>query len=68
MPIYEYDCQECGQHFDKLIRSTSATNVIACPSCQSTRCIKSLSCFCTSQGAGSSSASQTAAPPCANTG
>ena len=24
MPIYEYKCQECGEVFDKLLRSTAA--------------------------------------------
>lgn len=66
MPIYEYDCQECGQHFEKLIRSTSANNVIACPACLSTRCVKSLSCFCTAHSTGS--AGQSIPATCAATG
>ncbi|MHB1356302.1 MAG: FmdB family zinc ribbon protein [Anaerolineae bacterium] len=66
MPIYEYDCQECGEHFDKLIRSTSANAAVTCPACHSTRCVKSLSCFCTSNS--TRSTSQASMPGCANTG
>ena len=36
MPIYEYACQSCGEHFDKLIRSISRIPPeIICPACQS---------------------------------
>ena len=36
MPIYEYACQTCGEHFDKLIRSINQTTPeIICPACQS---------------------------------
>jgi putative FmdB family regulatory protein len=66
MPIYEYDCQECGKHFEKLVRSSSTDNAITCPSCASTRCVKSLSCFCTTHS--SAGAGQGRAEPCANTG
>ena len=30
MPIYEYQCQECGEEFEKLIRSPEK---IECPEC-----------------------------------
>ena len=36
MPIYEYECQSCGEAFDKLIRSLNKMpSEIACPTCQS---------------------------------
>jgi len=33
MPIYGYDCNACGQEFQKLVRS--AEEKPACPSCES---------------------------------
>lgn len=32
MPIYEYQCQECGHQFDKL-QKISDESLIECPSC-----------------------------------
>ncbi len=40
MPIFEYACQDCGQHFEMLVRSST---VPACPKCQSTQLEKQLS-------------------------
>ena len=34
MPIYEYACMECEDHFDELVRSDD--QVITCPSCNAT--------------------------------
>ena len=45
MPIYEYDCRECGRGFEKLVR---ADTELACPHCHSTRLDKRLSVFATS--------------------
>jgi putative FmdB family regulatory protein len=40
MPIYEYACQDCHQHFEALVRSDT---VPSCPKCQSTQLEKLLS-------------------------
>ena len=32
MPIFEYECEDCGTSFEKLVRGSSA-NGVACPSC-----------------------------------
>jgi len=40
MPIYEYACQSCGMHFEKLIHGQSR---VACPSCESPRVSRQLS-------------------------
>jgi putative FmdB family regulatory protein len=32
MPIYEYECRDCGHRFEYLVRSTSPA--AECPSCQ----------------------------------
>jgi len=33
MPIYEYRCQECGEKFEKLIRSSTDQTELCCPGC-----------------------------------
>ncbi len=45
MPIYEYRCQECGESFDKFVRSMSFSGEVECPQCHSNRCKKSISLF-----------------------
>ena len=43
MPIYEYACMECEDHFDELVRSED--QVITCPSCEATNVLKQISAF-----------------------
>ena len=47
MPIFEYDCSNCGVSFEKLIRSTAGSSAtrIACPRCNSRRIRKRMSTF-----------------------
>mgnify|MGYP003681935130 CR=1 FL=1 len=33
MPIYEYRCQECGEKFEKLVRSMNSALATECPNC-----------------------------------
>ncbi len=33
MPIYEYQCPNCGQVFDKLMSFSEADKLPVCPSC-----------------------------------
>jgi len=40
MPIYEYACQSCGSHFEKLVHGQSH---VVCPSCESGRVSRQLS-------------------------
>ena len=40
MPIYEYACQACGRHFEKLVHAQSS---VACPACDSPRVSRQLS-------------------------
>ncbi|HEY1356298.1 MAG TPA: zinc ribbon domain-containing protein [Solirubrobacterales bacterium] len=35
MPIYEFECEECGNRFEELVPSEAAE--VACPNCGSTR-------------------------------
>jgi putative FmdB family regulatory protein len=42
MPIYEFECQQCGRHFETLVRGTTK---LACPSCQGLDLTRMLSVF-----------------------
>jgi len=35
MPIYEYECNQCGEPFDKMVRFSEANQIPACPKCES---------------------------------
>jgi putative FmdB family regulatory protein len=41
VPIYEFECEECGARFEELVPSEAAE--VACPSCGSTRCKRLMS-------------------------
>ena len=62
MPIYEYQCQECGEEFEKLLRSISSPPKVECPHCAGKKIEKKISLFGTrTSGSGGLSAS-TCAP------
>lgn len=48
MPIYEYRCQECGEKFEKLVRSSTDQTDLTCPHCGSKQTEKLMSVFGTS--------------------
>jgi len=48
MPIYEYRCQDCGEKFEKLIRSNSDQTELICPNCGGKQTEKLFSVFGTS--------------------
>jgi putative FmdB family regulatory protein len=51
MPIYEYTCEDCEKHFEKLVRSMSASVEVKCPRCGGTHVRKGWSVFGTSASA-----------------
>lgn len=57
MPIYEYQCKDCGEKFDKLVRNMNDVPKVACPKCGSAQTARALSVFAVaSEGASKSSA------------
>ena len=64
MPIYEYDCKNCGDSFDKLVRNTATATQVTCPACSSDEVKKRLSLF-SSKMAGSVRAPAGSAANCA---
>lgn len=66
MPIYEYICQDCGERYEKFIRSSTAKVELVCPACGSQRGEKKISLFGTIGSSSSSAGSsfRTSAPAC----
>jgi len=48
MPIYEYICDDCDTHFEKIV--INKQQEIACPKCASKKATLQLSVFATSNG------------------
>jgi len=51
MPIYEYACMECEDHFEELVRSEQ--QVVTCPSCGAAKVLKQFSAFAVHASGGS---------------
>jgi len=45
MPIYEYQCQKCGEKFEKLIRTMNPSTPVTCDKCGSHQTTRALSLF-----------------------
>jgi putative FmdB family regulatory protein len=43
MPLYEYQCNDCGEEFEKMVRFSEANHSPICPSCQSQDTSKKIS-------------------------
>jgi putative FmdB family regulatory protein len=54
MPIYEYICDECDAHFERIV--INKQQEIACPKCASKKTTIQLSVFATANGANQASA------------
>lgn len=60
MPIYEYECRNCHNEFEKLVRSSGP--VPTCPDCSSADLEKKLSTFAAVMGGSSASPSMSDLP------
>ena len=60
MPIYEYQCEECGERFEVFVRSSSQQATATCPKCGSGEVQKAISLF----GVGGTSAGSTSGASC----
>ncbi len=52
MPIYEYRCTQCGEQFEKWLRSMYSEDQILCPKCGSALVEKAVSRLGSSAAAG----------------
>lgn len=61
MPLYDYECNECGEVFELMVRFSEAGNIQICPKCESKNTQKKLSIVASfkvsSGGSGNSSSS-----------
>ena len=62
MPLYEYQCNTCGEEFEKMVRFSEADSSPACPACQGMDTRKIISAFASlaallTGGSGSNSSS-----------
>ncbi len=65
MPIYEYVCQDCGEKYDKFVRSSLAKIELKCPKCGSSQAEKAFSVFgMRGAGNGSSLSAASSAAAC----
>ncbi len=55
MPIYEYICEDCNEHFEKIV--INKQQEIACPKCSSKKAAIQLSVFAASSSGGGSTPS-----------
>jgi putative FmdB family regulatory protein len=62
MPIYAYQCAQCGHRFEELILSQNAAATLTCPQCRSDQLVRQMSPFATTVGVGN------AARPCGGGG
>ncbi|HEY6041668.1 MAG TPA: zinc ribbon domain-containing protein [Anaerolineae bacterium] len=60
MPLYEFECQTCGENFDRLMRATDVIEV-TCPECGSQETLKKFSTFAAPSKSGTLSALNTGA-------
>lgn len=57
MPVYEYQCQQCGVTFERIKPMSAMDDDEVCPSCSSGRTRRLLSAFAAGKSSGSSSGS-----------
>jgi putative FmdB family regulatory protein len=51
MPIYEYQCQDCGAEFEELTAASAPHAAVTCRGCASRRVTRLLSAFAVHAGA-----------------
>jgi putative FmdB family regulatory protein len=45
MPIYEYKCDDCGEHFETIVFSSDGDQGVSCPKCASSQVQRQMSSF-----------------------
>lgn len=68
MPIYEFICEECGEEFEELMRSSEAFQNVVCPSCLGQQVIKKISAFAAPAAGGKATSYWGSSPSSCNTG
>lgn len=63
MPLYEYQCSQCGHRFEVLQRMGEGAEALTCPRCQAARPEKKFSTFASGAGSSPASGASAAASP-----
>lgn len=50
MPIYEFDCKDCGAQFEELVKTYAAEKDVLCPACGKAHVTKRYSAFAAVSG------------------
>jgi putative FmdB family regulatory protein len=53
MPIYEFECRECGARFEKLVQKASEKPEVKCPACAGNKLEEQISTFASGANPGS---------------
>ncbi len=64
MPIFEFVCDNCGEAFEELLRSSSVIGEVICPSCHSEQVKKKISTFASKTTGASSGANSFSTAAC----
>jgi putative FmdB family regulatory protein len=64
MPIYEFDCQNCGEPFEELLLSARGLDAVTCPDCGSARVKKKVSTFAARVSGGGRTTDSSAGASC----
>jgi putative FmdB family regulatory protein len=67
MPIYEYQCSDCGDKFEKMVLFSKADQKPECPACKSRNTKKKISVFA-SPGSSHNGTSISASSNCGSSG
>jgi putative FmdB family regulatory protein len=68
MPLYEFQCADCQDDFEELVRSAAAVAEVKCPQCGSQHVRRKLSVFASKVSGGGPSYSASAASSCSTGG
>jgi putative FmdB family regulatory protein len=60
MPLYEFECLECGVSFEMLVQRAGEISKVKCPSCESQKLEEKVSSFAAGSKANASGASNCA--------
>ena len=68
MPLYEFQCTDCKDEFEELVRSSAAVADVKCPRCGGEHVRRKVSIFASKVSGGISFASAPAASSCSTGG
>lgn len=60
MPLYEFQCADCQDDFEELVRSAAAVDEVRCPQCGSAQVRRKISVFASKSSGGANLAAAAA--------